>query len=187
MADDALRTLLVSATSHPHQARYPSGYPGLYPEALLEDRGNSPSPVTGIDWNLTEAFGDTTLEDSPIQQAAAYIAQNALDFLNGNLSEDSENELSGYDGDKDDPNESGAIFIFVNLAGFYFYVHTLAIPDGDNSNMDSARPQKRARNHTTDEQTAREWYPWQDRIVSSVILIVASSQPLICRLAPLTF
>ena len=28
-------------------------------------------------------------------------------------------------------------------------------------------PRKRARNQISDRATAREWYPWQDRIVSS--------------------
>jgi hypothetical protein len=31
-------------------------------------------------------------------------------------------------------------------------------------------PRKRARNHTSDRATAREWYPWQDRIVSLALL-----------------
>jgi hypothetical protein len=38
------------------------------------------------------------------------------------------------------------------------------------SNEDQDLPRKRARNQKSDRATAREWYPWQDRIVSLLLI-----------------
>jgi hypothetical protein len=44
--------------------------------------------VTGINWGLYAAREDPQVPLSPIQEALAYVAENAFHFLDGNLSED---------------------------------------------------------------------------------------------------
>ena len=56
--EDALRALLASASSQPNQPLYLPGHPNVYGEPNFPTSARSPSPVTGIDWNLLEAYED---------------------------------------------------------------------------------------------------------------------------------
>lgn len=91
LLDDAVRALLVSCSSDPSTTPYLPSHPGLPSYANPHQR--SPSPVTGIDWNLLEALGDTNFEHAPLDQALSNIAQGSLDILNGaSLSDDEQIE-----------------------------------------------------------------------------------------------
>ncbi|PPQ80318.1 hypothetical protein CVT26_008276 [Gymnopilus dilepis] len=84
--EDALRTLLFATSGNPSQPLYPVSHPSLPPGANASQ--NTPSPVTGIDWNLLEAVGNTEFEPSQSQQILAQVSQVSLDFLNGDLSDE---------------------------------------------------------------------------------------------------
>ncbi|KAF8869342.1 hypothetical protein CPB84DRAFT_1755241 [Gymnopilus junonius] len=51
--EDGFRTLLLAATGNVSLPLYPPSHPALPPGADITQ--NSPSPITGIDWNLLEA------------------------------------------------------------------------------------------------------------------------------------
>ena len=78
--------MLLAATGNYSQPLYPNSHPAVPPGADFTQ--NSPSPATGIDWNLFEATGDTELEPSPLQKVFAQVSQASLDFLNADLSDE---------------------------------------------------------------------------------------------------
>ncbi|KAF5318718.1 hypothetical protein D9619_011028 [Psilocybe cf. subviscida] len=136
--DDAVRALLVSCSSDPSTTPYPPSHPALPPYTNPHQR--SPSPVTGIDWNLLEALGDTQFEHAPLDQALSDAAQASLNILNGAILSDDEwiERASACGSDAED--------------------------DSDQDAAPSAPADKRARNFEPDAKTQREWYPWLDRI-----------------------
>ena len=104
--EDALRALLASASSQPNQPLYRPGHPNVYAEPNFPASARSSSPVTGIDWNLLEAYEDPVpdQEKSPQDQLRENLCQATLDFLN-------------YDrvSDFGDPSDSGSVHSKSNL------------------------------------------------------------------------
>jgi hypothetical protein len=85
--EEGVRALLRSITAKPDSSHYPPD--GL----ILPERTRSPSPGTlpGFSWNLQD---DLVLDDDPWKNAASRLVQSTLNFLNGDLSEEDENERS---------------------------------------------------------------------------------------------
>ncbi|PPQ76395.1 hypothetical protein CVT26_015365 [Gymnopilus dilepis] len=145
--EDALRSFLLSASNDFSQPLYPPNHPSL-PTAC--DRAQrSPSPVTGIDWNILEALGEeTSFEPSPMQEAFSRIAQASLDFLNSDLSDDElveRGSLSSNGTENDQISEEDR-------------------PD--------IGPSKRLKNYTSDPKTARQWFPWQDKLTCTLDILM---------------
>ncbi|KAF8803001.1 hypothetical protein BYT27DRAFT_7110917 [Phlegmacium glaucopus] len=157
VADDALRALLASATGNPSQHLYRDDHPLVPPSPDHSGSWQGPlSPVTGINWNLLEATENTILESSPLQEYIQSVSQASLDFINGDLSEDELLERISLGSDS-----SGAPRVGHAWIKFHF-VQDLS----DDEDEPSAT--KRPRNHTTDPKTAREWFPWPDRITCTL-------------------
>jgi len=103
--EDALRSLLRSATAQPTQPLYPPSHPSVVHSADLPAAIGT-SQATGIDWGVSHMLEDHVLEASPLEQAAAEISQATFNFLNGDISEDEDDEIevpdSGDDSEEDD-------------------------------------------------------------------------------------
>ena len=84
--EDALRALIRSITATPDQPPYPLDFP-----ELLSPTGDDAPTLTGLQWNLDESL---VLDDDPWKDAASRVAQATLDFLNGDLSGDEDDERS---------------------------------------------------------------------------------------------
>ena len=155
--EEGVRALLRSITAKPDNSRYPPD--GL----ILPEVTRSPSPGTlpGLSWNPQD---DLVLDDDPWKNATSRLVQSTLSFLNGgDLSEEDENERSDLS-DGEMGRNSRTLHSFSTPNEF-----PLCVTDFDSEDETLAQqlepPKKRSRNHTTDESTARYWYPWQDRIV----------------------
>ena len=104
LQEDALRALIRSITATPDQLPYPPDFPGL----LSSPTGNDTPTLTGLQWNLDESL---VLDDDPWKEAASRVAQATLDFLNGDLSgEDEDERLDASDGPHTVPDSAGAFF-----------------------------------------------------------------------------
>ena len=89
--EDGVHTLLRSITANPDDPNYSLDFPGLIMPETSHCRSPSPGTLTGISWNLQD---ELVLDDDPWKKAASRIAQSTLNFLNGDLSEEDENERS---------------------------------------------------------------------------------------------
>jgi hypothetical protein len=114
---------------------------------------------------MFEAFEDTTLQYDPLENAAERIAQTSLGFLNGDLSADDEDMAPDLVVSEEEGSSRNLLHILFILSTTKILVNTPGMNEDDHDDL----PRKRARNHTSDRATAREWYPWQDRIVSSAL------------------
>ena len=161
--DDALCALLASATSNPSEhPLYPPDHPSLPSDtADFENNAHSLSPVTGINWQLYAAHEDPQVPLLPIQEALAYVAEISLQFLDGDLSEDELVERLSVDSSSLSLGKSYNALL-------WNYINLQALEDDRNLRSTSPTPSKRSRNHSTDPKTCKEWYPWQDWIVSTL-------------------
>ena len=104
LTEDALRALLISATSQPHQHRYPPSHPNhnIYGDPTSHSRSGSPATGTGtgFNWNLYE-IEDTIADPTPQEQLFSDISQATLEFLNEDIS-DFEDDGGLSDSDNDD-------------------------------------------------------------------------------------
>jgi hypothetical protein len=90
LTEDALRALLISATSQPNQPRYPLGHPNhnIYSDPnFSSSRGRSGSPATGaiLNWGLYE-IENTIADPTPQEHLLNDISQATLEFLNQDIS-----------------------------------------------------------------------------------------------------
>ena len=141
---------------------------------------HSSSPVTGIDWGLYAACEDPQVPLSPIQEALAYVAENSLNSLDEDLSEDELVERLSVESSSLNSGKS------YNTLHQKFIIVKVMQDDG-NIRSTSPTPRKRSRNHTMDPKTHKEWYPWQDRIVSTVFKCVDKLPTRFFRHVPSTF
>lgn len=81
LAEDALRSFLVSAANDTSLPLYPTNHPLL--PASANPSQQSPSPVTGIDWLRLQTLGNTTAQRDPFQLALANFSKASLNILNG--------------------------------------------------------------------------------------------------------
>ena len=127
----------------------------------MPETSRSPSPGTlpGISWNLQD---ELVLDDDPWKKAATRIAQSTLNFLNGDLSEEEEDERSDLSEHEFGMN-AGMLHSFSASNDSSFCVTDIESEDETSTQQ---LPKKRPRNYTADDSTVRHWYPWQDRIVS---------------------
>jgi hypothetical protein len=155
---DALGALLASATANPSQHHplippSPPDHSAAWPAP--------PSPVTGINWNLLEATENTMLEE-PLQEYIQSVSQVSLDFINGNLSEDKLLERTSLGSD----SSQGESFLSpVTHFSIKFYFR-----QGLSDNEVEPSAAKCPHNYATDPKTAREWFPWPDRIVRTLLI-----------------
>ncbi|KAF8957514.1 hypothetical protein BDZ97DRAFT_2079129 [Flammula alnicola] len=103
LTEDALRALLVSATSQRDQPLYPPGHPNLnvYGDPnFLTSHSRSDSPATGaiLDWGLYE-FENTIADPTPQDQLLDDISQATLAFLNEDISDFEVDDPSDSDND----------------------------------------------------------------------------------------
>ena len=91
------------------QPPYPPDFPGLLSSPTDDD---APT-LTGLQWNLDESL---VLDDDPWKQAASRVAQATLDFLNGDLSGEDDDEWSDMsDGPHTNPDSAGATYLIFTL------------------------------------------------------------------------
>ena len=155
--EDAVRALLRSITANPDNSHYSPEFPG----PIMPETSRSPSPGTlpGISWNLQD---ELVLDDDPWKKAATRIAQSTLNFLNGDLSEEEEDERSDLSEHEFGMN-AGMLHSFSASNDSSFCITDIESEDETSTQQP---PKKRPRNYTADDSTVRHWYPWQDRIVS---------------------
>jgi len=79
LTEDALRALLISATSQPNQPRYPLGHPNqnVYGDPMSHSRS-----ATGAAFNWGHEIENTIAEPTPQD-----ISQATLEFLNEDISD----------------------------------------------------------------------------------------------------
>lgn len=95
LSEDALRALLISATSDPHQARYPLGHPN---HNVYVNRASPGSPRAGgiLDWGLYQ-LENTLADPTPQDQLFSDISQATLQFLNEDISDFKADDFSDSD------------------------------------------------------------------------------------------
>ena len=166
---DALQALLMSALENPSQHWQDDDYHPVIPRSQSPpDHSASwqgPNlPVAGINWDLLEATETTTLEDFPLQEYIQSVSQASLDFINGDLSEDELLERTSVCSDSSHaPQGLPLSFLFHFAICSINYLSGLDFSEDEVQDEPSAA--KRPRNYATDPNTAREWFPWPDRIV----------------------
>ena len=92
--EDNVRALLRSITAKPDNSHYPPDFP---------TRSPSPGTLSGISWNPHD---ELILDDDPRKNTASRLVQSTLNFINGDLSEEDENERSNFS-DSESMNPSG--------------------------------------------------------------------------------
>ncbi|KAF4617992.1 hypothetical protein D9613_012967 [Agrocybe pediades] len=145
---DALRYLADSFIRDPDELPYPIDHPSLPPNYDSRSHPRTRSPVTGIDYNLWSINEDTTAEKSYDDQMKEDLARITRDLLNVGITVAEDPNPFGVDVEDDD-------------AG-------LPLPE----DMDESLPRKRARGNATDPETARQWFPWPDRITCSLDILM---------------
>jgi len=164
--EDGVRALLRSITAQPDDPHYPLDFPGLI---WSETHPPSPGTLTGISWNLQD---ELVLDEDPWKKAASRIALATLNFLNGDVSDEDENERPDLS-DSEPETNPGELHSF--LPTNFYPSPCITDPNSEDETFTQQPPKKRPRNYTTDESTARQWYPWQDRIVCHLECPVTAS------------
>ena len=103
LTEDALRALLVSASSQPNQPRYPLSHPNqnVYGDPMSHSRSASaasPATGTGFNWGLYE-IENTIADPTPQEQLLNDISQATLEFLNEDISDFEDDDASDSDND----------------------------------------------------------------------------------------
>ncbi|KAF9554000.1 hypothetical protein CPC08DRAFT_697168 [Agrocybe pediades] len=147
---DALRYLADSFIRDPEEHPYPLDHPSLPSNYDFDSHPRTRSPLTGIDYNLWSINEDTNAEKSYEDKYKEDLARIARDLLNRGITV------------TEDPNPFG-----IDAAGEEDEGET-PLPEDIDENL----PRKRARGHATDPETARNWYPWPDRITCSLDVLM---------------
>ena len=95
LSEDALHALLISATSDPHQARYPLGHPN---HSIYINHASPGSPQAGgtLDWGLYQ-LENTLADPTPQDQVFSDISQVMVQFLNEDISDFKPDNFSDSD------------------------------------------------------------------------------------------
>lgn len=85
VVEDGLRALVASGSSRPRQPLYPPGH-RYFREPNFSEPGpaqfEEPSPASGINWHVLEAFGNTDAELSHEEQLRAQLCDISMAILN---------------------------------------------------------------------------------------------------------
>lgn len=99
LTEDALRALLISATSQPNQPRYSLGHPNHNVHDPTHSRSGSPATSAGFNWGLYE-IENTIADPTPQERLLNDISQATLEFLNEDISDfEDDGDLSDSDND----------------------------------------------------------------------------------------
>ncbi|KAF4615110.1 hypothetical protein D9613_003453 [Agrocybe pediades] len=149
LVEDGVRHLIDSFIRDPEEHPYPLEHPSLPPGVDLGSHPRTTSAVTGIDYHLWSISEDTTAERSYEDRLKEDVGRALRHYIDDGLIEDDDNPF-GSD-----------------------------LPEGDEStadplpeDLDDSLPRKRARGNATDPQTARNWYPWPDRITCTLDILM---------------
>ncbi|KAF4609714.1 hypothetical protein D9613_011993 [Agrocybe pediades] len=148
LVEDGVRHLIDSFIRDPEEQPYPLEHPSLPPGVDLRSHPRTTSLVTGIDYHLWSISEDTTAEKSYEDRLKEDVGRALRHYMDNGIIEDDDDPF-GSDLEDDD---SGA--------------------DPLPEDLDDSLPRKRARGNDTDPQTARNWYPWPDRITCTLDVLM---------------